>query len=117
MGHTVRTLNVWYLTFLLILLGIGLFGFVILYEGPSSVLLIGWALYKAILGLVGVIIVAVSAVYFFFTRKHWNAGDDISYKSTYLERKGLGIGTFLAVLALMLAVIAVWYLSQFLRLP
>jgi len=65
-------LNAWYLTFILILVGFGLFGFVVLLEGPNSFLLVGTVLEHALIGVMALIIAVSSLVYFFVTRKHWN---------------------------------------------
>ena len=106
--------NVWYLTFLLILLGIGLFGAMILVEGPNNFVVKGYAftMANAAIGMGYLIIAIVSVAYFFSTRKHWNTDDDISYKANYLEREGFGVSTFVIIVIIVAVTLAIWFITH-----
>jgi len=50
-----------------------------LIEGPKSMILIGMNLERAGVGIIALIITVTSVIYFFFTGRHWNHEDAISY--------------------------------------
>ena len=56
------------------------------------------------------IVAIVSVFYFFTTRKHWNTENDVTYKASFAERIGFGVGTLAVVILLMLAVVALWFI-------